>query len=488
MNKQTNKCSLIVLGLALSVAIAGCSRIDEPDSPVVPVNERFTETESKVLSYLGDTRVGVNEAVEQAMQATTLFGGPATRSGAKIIANMTPLTLTQTVPTKSGETVESVDTLAYLFNFADEGGFTIIAADSRIPQSVLAYSENGNITDQTDNAGLAIFMEGLEYYLQRSVAEADHLKDSLEASVMAKLYEEMEENGTPVTRAAKTETTTTVTYGGWEQQILVDQRIPVEWGQHDPYNMYTPNNYPTGCVAVAMVHLMAYYKHPKSCPYSAFDWETLNLYTGQTAWNRYKPAKKCILFDTSPSEYPQNVWIRKQVAYAMKYAGDLVGMNYAPKVSLAPTKNLHTIFRNLGYIAPSGEISYNVDEIFNSIRQYKPVIISGYATKEKSFLGIETHYKDGHTWILDGSMVQKRKKTTTVRVIDTQTRIVLSSTSSYVYEYSDFIYNNWGYGGKHNGWIVSGSFNMNDGPELDRDDYAENFRYNIKIIPYIYKP
>lgn len=36
------------------------------------------------------------------------------------------------------------------------------------------------------------------------------------------------------------------------------------WGQNKPYNCYVPNNYPAGCVAVAMAQIMKYHRHPQN--------------------------------------------------------------------------------------------------------------------------------------------------------------------------------------------------------------------------------
>lgn len=39
--------------------------------------------------------------------------------------------------------------------------------------------------------------------------------------------------------------------------------LETKWGQYKPYNCYIPNNYPVGCVAVAMAQIMRYHKHPE---------------------------------------------------------------------------------------------------------------------------------------------------------------------------------------------------------------------------------
>lgn len=38
---------------------------------------------------------------------------------------------------------------------------------------------------------------------------------------------------------------------------------PIAWGQDEPFNLYTPNNNPSGCVATAMMQVMRYYQYPQ---------------------------------------------------------------------------------------------------------------------------------------------------------------------------------------------------------------------------------
>ncbi len=56
--------------------------------------------------------------------------------------------------TKSGETDDAeVTKNIYVVNYADDGGFAILAADT-LMETILAYSDQGNITDTMDNPGV----------------------------------------------------------------------------------------------------------------------------------------------------------------------------------------------------------------------------------------------------------------------------------------------------------------------------------------------
>ena len=113
----------------------------------------------------------------------------------------------------------------YVFN-NDAGGFVIIAGDDAVTP-VLGYTSTGSFDAENLPDGLKDLLKSYE----RQIAA---LGDSYQANQTA-------------TRAAFT-----------GEKLL----NTAKWNQDDPFNKYTPNNYPTGCVATAGAIVMKHHGYP----------------------------------------------------------------------------------------------------------------------------------------------------------------------------------------------------------------------------------
>ena len=165
--------------------LIACSSDYEHYVPETEIPEiYFTEDELLVLMQMRnpDNRICIDEATETALDAISFFNGTTTRLGAtRTIAGVTALRSEPTTRMATRSTNESdveiqiPDTVAFVFNFADNAGFTIVAADTRISSSILAFVEDGNLdlNEEVDHPGLSIFFEGLEEYMERSIIEAE---------------------------------------------------------------------------------------------------------------------------------------------------------------------------------------------------------------------------------------------------------------------------------------------------------------------------
>ena len=113
----------------------------------------------------------------------------------------------------------------YVFN-NDAGGFVIIAGDDAVTP-VLGYTSTGSFDAENLPDGLKDLLKSYE----RQIAA---LGDSYQANQT-------------VTRAAFT-----------GEKLL----NTAKWNQNEPFNKYTPNNYPTGCVATAGAIVMKHHGYP----------------------------------------------------------------------------------------------------------------------------------------------------------------------------------------------------------------------------------
>lgn len=122
-------------------------------------------------------------------------------------------------------TTASLSDAYYVFN-NDAGGFVIIAGDDAVTP-VLGYTSTGSFDAENLPDGLKDLLKSYE----RQIAA---LGDSYQANQTA-------------TRAAFT-----------GEKLL----NTAKWNQNEPFNKYTPNNYPTGCVATAGAIVMKHHGYP----------------------------------------------------------------------------------------------------------------------------------------------------------------------------------------------------------------------------------
>ncbi len=123
--------------------------------------------------------IPISEASEIAIKATELFADECTRTN-----NFNPKVIESVgVYGRTNSSLRSVstneDSLIYVFNFADNRGFAIVAADDRIPTQILAYIDDGSLENEVDNPGLQYALELMQDYVESSIDNFEMTKDSL---------------------------------------------------------------------------------------------------------------------------------------------------------------------------------------------------------------------------------------------------------------------------------------------------------------------
>jgi hypothetical protein len=451
---------------------------------------KFTDDEFNVLCQMRnkDNKVSIEEATRLANDVIGFLDGEsATKSGtARSIKSVDALTSEnlQTVALKSndGVNVEIPDTIAYVFNFGEEDGFAIISADTRIEAPILGYSGSGTLGTEIDNPGLGMFLEGTEDYILRSIADAEHKRDSLIGMIMTKLNVQNESD-------TKVVTTTTATISNMRIIQTVDTRttsqvsplLPVQWGQGTPYNQTVPKSCtnrtdgkaPAGCVATAVAQIMAYWRHPASIDGTAMNWTELTRYTARPdAYDNVRG--KLSVNNSSPL-------FRNQVAHLMERIGKYTKMNYGCDGSGTSSGNAITYLNNLGYRVAVWPAAYNYNTVLLMLNNRIPVSVGGYSSKTThKFLGItvNTTYSGGHQWVVDGYLNQIQYVTITVEQLDKSTGKVLNRTTSSGTNTISYLHNNWGWNGSDNGYYIAGSFNADD-MELASGTKSES-KYNFQ--------
>lgn len=353
--------------------------------------------------------------------------------------------------------------LVYLFNFADDRGYALMSGDTRVGD-VLAFVEKGNLDPQegTDNPGLAIFLSNADTYYRLKTGLPVYDTDG-------NLIELMNDDGYDPDIDEDY-----VEYSDWYDSYEYGKKIPCQWGQEYPLNKFCHTSEGelamVGCVAVAVGQIMYYYGYGNRADGTAYDW---NLIRDFKKWNDY----------TEPS-----------VNAAAKLLADLgsfgnLDMNYGEEQSGSHTEYVPRTFRNFGYTHVGAIEDFpSLDSSFSeSMRKKRPIYMSGYATKRtipNSTLNIATNnveYTDGHAWIIDSDLTQKRN------IYTYRYDGVLLKTE---YETRSLVHCNWGWYGDADGYYFGNALKPAGGLVIgEKPPYGMgtvHYRYILKAIPNIY--
>jgi hypothetical protein len=493
----------VYLLAALIVILTSCNK-NELDSG--GKEALLTDEEFKVLYQMRNLndRIGINEATEYANNVIDFLEGDlALKSGSeRKISSVNYVTTLKTKAAVDGSTesdeVQLPDTVAYVFNFGDDDGFAVVAADTRIETPILAYSGDGALDQNLDNPGVAILLDGTEDYIRKSIVEAQNKRDSLVESILTKLdLEETETKGIATNflellgRIRITKTT-----GKWFTESKLSPLSQVEWEQGAPFNAEVPYICSTGgsggrawagCVAIATAQIMSYWKYPASIDGTSFRWEDMNSYTSSYSYYNRNSMYKTWIGDMNSA----STTVKYQVAKLIERIGSHVGMKYGSDGSSAQTGDAVSYLRQVGFQGGS-ESAYNYNTVISSLNNRQPVLARGNSTKTEHRIlwgAIKwATYSDGHAWIIDGYMTKKQPLLTTVEVLNAAGRVISSQTSTE-YTTARYLHNNWGWSGFQNGYFLNDSFNSNivDEASNTKSGEAGNFQFEVKIYPFIKK-
>lgn len=285
----------------------------------------------------------------------------------------------------------------YVFN-NDDGGFVIIAGDDAVAP-VLGYTNSGSFDVERIPDGLKELLANYRRQMSLLGDNAKSLADSYDSSVS--------------------------TYSG--EKLL----NTAKWSQSKPFNKYTPNGYPVGCVATAGAIVMKHHGYPQRGTGSySYTWN------GQTLSANFEHEYD---WSSMPSSYTDGTAasLYDGVARLMSDLGIAVNMNYARGGSGALTSTLVDALKTyFGYSKYAKELPidyYGQDEWVNKLRgeidANRPII---YSAQDVS--------AGGHAFVLDGY----RDNTFSV---------------------------NWGWGGYCDGFYVIGALNPEQGGKTTGDQF-----------------
>lgn len=266
-----------------------------------------------------------------------------------------------TLPMKSkiGKSVAEVETYkddkgeaVYHVVYLKPSGFVIVPADDEV-EPVIAFSSEGRFVDFDQNPLGALVKRDLPGRIAhvRNTSFGKSMETSAltsKSKAAAKLKWEKLQGAASGQEMAGVSTIS---------DVRVAPIIQSKWNQttyngSNLYNYYTPNNYPSGCVATALSQLMRFHQYPTSTIGTASyaikvneASQTTNLMGGDGAGSAFNWAQMPLVPNTSVTDAQ-----RQAIGRLMHDAGATVNMSYASGGSGTDTlKTANALKNSFGY-------------------------------------------------------------------------------------------------------------------------------------------
>lgn len=365
---------------------------------------------------------------------------------------------------------DTVNFSVYELTQENQNYWALTSDDRRVGQVLLILDGECPNEDISNNEFFIQILSGLENY----IGNTEDLWDSTvnnNRSVYKDLVEE----------------------GGWSYSSWVrnsgnsTHEIQTKWNQNNsPFNdclktISKGNAIYTGCGAVQVAQLMAYYEYPKnwkSPNYTVIknNWSYAADWDGVYDWQLLK----------SRAPYTASYWRSDFTELEMQLSALMydiaVGCNstYTSKGTSTTANNRLSFLNSIGYIYDN-ETDYNFTKLQKSIDSGYVVPMRGYSRKEVTttttthkFLwwkwttsNSSTSYKNGHAWIADGyynmSCVASKKGKDDVLITE------------------NFVHCNPGWGSSNIGYYISGVFDMRDSNFIANDEEIDSKSRTVAI-------
>lgn len=397
---------------------------------------------------------------------------------------------------------ENGELLLYIINYESNGGYVIVSA-KRDYMPILAYNDEGNFDLNT------IGQSNAEYWFQlqkRAIGSVAELPDSLKCeyrrmwsqyakqkvavnylnttrgsvtnyevgeiiernlqkwsnegydimSLESYLGSSSDSRSEEILNAVRTYGNDNF-YGGAVQTSFVlmkdysyTESVPSllksKWDQGYGFNQFIPNNYPTGCVTIALGQIMRYHEYP-----SRYNWSDMP-YSGAT----------------------------ETTARFLREVGDYANVHYDKDGSSGSYEDAcSALNNNLGY-TQARIVSHDNSTVCQELRMRRPVYMRGYDSS--GFLGFK---KAGHAWVCDGFNLVVLRKTITVMCLQ---NCPIEYAPDFITAYPTFeeaggnlyMSMNWGWRGEHNGYYAGDDVSI---PNDEKWNFIHERRDIINITP-----
>ena len=440
----------VLFAASAALMLAACTESINDLGEVTPGNETPTDAKTVVLSpeelcliqqIANKTpKISPEAAQETAMQLLGLQNQTSSLSKkmtATVFCNKKQVYNSLTKSYK-----QENDTVFYVFNTPDEQGFAIVAADLRVPNQVLAYSDNGNFDPETDNPEIAFLLDLAKKYVDECITNAKIQEDSLAESICRKFGIEVDSKKQnsltkvkelmriPCTTAGLPTITITSTH-------IVKPMIKTDWGQCWPFNKKCDEAV-AGCAPIAIAQILAYWQKPNVLNGQSFNWSIIE------------------------SGFPKNTF-EDQVSSLVQ----IIRTECHTKGGSTNTADILPFLRKIGFSQQSIMNDYKYEDVTNALANGRPVFM----------IGFEFGKSTGHAWIADGYLKRYGTQETPIKycIVEelddgtiTERFEDIITTSPIRYE---FLSINWGWYGDGNGFFLKNAFSTYN--RFEQDTYRE---------------
>jgi hypothetical protein len=398
-----------ILGVVLSLFLAGCTSDEPVQAPVPDAQAKSTTIAEKIAP---------EQAAEIAEQAAASVDKPVSRPASRLanVRNIEVLTGNQS-------RANAPDTLIYIVNYDNEKGYALISAYD-IGTNVLAVIDSGHYpTDEEDT------FEMFAYYI-------DAAKEYVDAKRLAHLSRG-DFHGTidPTIRPRPEEKTVIDTI----YNVVVSPKLgDLQWGQDDPLNRYCPNGV-VGCSPLSIAQAMAVIKPTQ---YIAYNFPNAPKAGEYIDWDLAWKHKKW-----NNTDYEAN----QMLSRLCRQIGQIASSEYRTNGTGTSTKR-NNKKDAVKFFFPNKKVEgysdYDVWDVISAID--KGIVIFS------ANLYINNVKQDaGHSWVGDGSWKYHIRYSHYERergfYIDDNYGWVLKSE----YDSADrYIHCNWGWDGNHDGYYL----------------------------------
>ena len=303
--------------------------------------------------------------------------------------------------TRFEEGEPSSDTLLYIVNFDNNNGYALVSANDNF--DVVAYIESGNLkpTDEIDNPGFQLFLEGVTMYFASQMSDPPYPFG-------------------PFPNDSLSPFDPSLNYDDWHTTSFYAPLLSTNWGQEDPFNRlcYTSDSLlaVAGCGAIAVSQIVAYHQHPSTYQTHTYLWN--DILSGNKPQNGSG--------ETSASELVYDV-------------GHLIRTEYGVSKSSSSLDSIFYCWDAYGY--SYSLMDFDIDSCLVDFQNERPVFMRGTGLIRFPD-GIHAF---GHAWVIDGCVVRERD-------------VISLPPLSPQHEIQHFIHCNWGWDGIDDGYYIAGAF------------------------------
>ncbi|MCM1177213.1 MAG: C10 family peptidase [Clostridium sp.] len=418
---------LIFTSIMLTFIVA-CTKNEETikgqfiknNSDVIPLNEALLNLESVLTELYPDTKSGYTHRYTPS-QILTL--------GGKQIS----------IGTKSSDNDLIPDTLMYIVNFLEKGGFAVLSANRKLSTDIYCITENGRISsDDFAQAYNFLQIDDTTKYVDFSEESFDDIGSEIVPALMLSSMMTDIKYG-KIKTSIETKTPSGTKYG---------PLLQTKWHQWKPFNKYTKDDKgrecPTGCVATACAQIMLYNRIPAAPTFK----------DTQCSWSDMEKVCSC----TDLNGNYASAFAKEQVACFLYHIGlrKYCYIRYDPDGSNGYADGVKRTLKEYGYSNVDKAVGFGSkkqDLATKRIRAGYPVYLDGCRHLSSK----------GHAWVLDG-------------------------------EWGNYYHINWGWNGswdgyyaKHNYFTVGNrdSQDVKDTLATDSDQVkSHNYDWTFRMVTY----